>query len=198
MELNGSNILYFIAYVAPVFILSLIVLIGILNGNVIASCFFVVTMALLAFIGTLMQKSLNVKSSGPKDAVCSVFGYNFFMAPSLSSMIIMASIAYLCIPFILQGQVGVYVPLLSVLMVIFIIDFSVKLKSNCTNILGVVLGSFTGLTIGGIVASLFYYFYRNGLFLTSSTGSNNTTCSKPSNTKYKCSVYKNGQLIKQT
>ena len=198
MELNGSNILYFIAYVAPVFVLSLIVLIGILNGNMIASCIFIVTMLLLTFIATLMQKSLNVKSSGPKEAVCSVFGYDFFMVPSLSSLIIIASITYLCLPFIFEGQVNVYVPLLSVLAVIYIIDFVVKYKSNCTTMLGIILGSFTGITLSGVITCLLYSFYKNGLFLTRSTGSNNTTCSKPSNTKYKCSVYKNGQLIKQT
>ena len=198
MELNGSNILYFIAYVAPVFVLSLIVLIGILNGNVIASCIFIVTMLLLTFISTMMQKSLNVKSPGPKQAVCSVFGYDFFMVPSMSSLIIMASIVYLCLPFIFEGQVSVYGPLLSVLTVLYIIDFVVKYNSKCTNILGIVLGSFTGLTLGGIVTCLLYSFYKNGLFLTRTHGSNNTTCSKPSNTKYKCSVYKNGQLIKQT
>ncbi len=90
MELNGQNMMYFIAYVAPVFVLSLVVLIGLLNGNVIASCVFISTMALLYFICSMMQKGLGIRSTNPKQAVCSVFGSNFFLAPSLSSLLIIS------------------------------------------------------------------------------------------------------------
>lgn len=198
MELNGQNIMYFIAYVAPVFVLSLIVLIGLLNGNVIASCVFIATMTLLYFIGSMMQKGLGIRSSSPKQAVCSVFGNNFFMAPSVSSLLIIAAIAYLCVPFILNKQTELYIPLLSVLLVIWIIDFVMKVRSNCTNYLGVILGSILGASISGGITILLYNFLPKGLFLTQTSGSNNTQCSKPSNTKFKCSVYKNGQIIKQT
>ena len=198
MEFNPSNILYLIAYIAPLLVLSLVVLVGLLNGNIISSSIFVVLMLVLYVIGHLMQKGLNIVSTSPKHAVCSVFGQNLYMSPSMSSMMLIASIIYLCMPFIIKGQPVVYVPLVSVLTIVWIIDFTIKVKNNCTNNLGVFMGSLVGAILGGLVTTLLYNFMPKGLLMNQVLESNNQVCSKPTDTKFKCSVYKNGQLITST
>ena len=197
MEFNVSNVLYFIAYIAPVLVLSMIILIGLLNSNAIGAALFTCIMLIVYFVGISMQRGLGIVSTVPKHEVCSIFGKNLYMSPSLSSMMLFASIMYVILPFIMEGQIVSYIPLICVLVAIWVIDFTVKLQNNCTNGLGVVLGTIGGGCIGALFTILLYKFLNKGLLFHSTTSSNNVTCKKASNTKFKCSVYKNGQIVTQ-
>ena len=197
MEFNVSNILYFTAYIAPVLVLSIVILIGLLNNNAIGAALFTCIMLIVYFVGMSMQRGLGIVSTAPKHAVCSVFGKNLYMSPSLSSMMLFAAITYVVLPFIMEGQTVSYIPLISVLLSIWVIDFIVKLRNECTNGLGVALGTIGGGFIGGLFTILLYKFLNKGLLFHSTSASNNVTCKKASKSQFKCSVYKNGQIIKQ-
>lgn len=197
MDFNASNILYLISYISPILVLSLVILIGLLNSNAIGAAIFTCAMLIVYFIGITMQKGLGVLSKQPKHPVCSVFGENLYMVPSLSSMILFATITYIVLPFMMEGQTVSYIPLMSILLVIWGIDSFIKLKSNCTSVLGIVLGTIGGGALGGLFTFLLYNFLNKGLLFHSSSESNNVTCKKPSKSQFKCSVYKNGQIIKQ-
>jgi len=108
-----------------------------------------------------------------------------------------AAITYVVLPFIMEGQTVSYIPLISVLLSIWVIDFIVKLRNECTNGLGVALGTIGGGFIGGLFTILLYKFLNKGLLFHSTSASNNVTCKKASKSQFKCSVYKNGQIIKQ-
>lgn len=199
MEFTFSNLLYFIAYVAPAFLFMSIILLGLLNANTIGCAMYLTTTLIAYGIGYGMQKAINQISPGPKHAVCSVFGDNLFMSPSLSSLLIMSSFGFLLFPFIVGGDMNTYIPLGSFILIMWIIDFYVKMKHSCTNGLGVFFGSFTGLSVGvGISAFCYYVLKKEGLLLRNVATSNKVKCSKPTASKFKCSVYKNGQLVTQS
>lgn len=196
MEFNASNILYFIAYISPVLVLGLVVFIGLLNSNAVGASLFVSMMSVIYFIGITMQKGLGVVSTQPKHPVCSVFGENLYMNPSLSSMLLFASITYIVLPFIMTNTTTKYIPLISVLIALWVLDFVIKMRHQCTNTLGVVMGTLVGGATGGLFTFLIYKFLNSGLLFHGISSSNNVVCNRPSERKFKCSVYKNGQLIK--
>jgi hypothetical protein len=70
-----------------------------------------------------------------------------------------------------------------------------KSANYCTTPTGIVLGSFIGIIWG-----LFWYFLiqgqNNELLYYDDLLSNKVACSRPSQQKFKCSVYKNGELLK--
>jgi hypothetical protein len=85
-------------------------------------------------------------------------------------------------------------PLLSLLFVIYAIDCVVKTGNKCTSPIGIILGSFVGMVWG-----LLWYFLiqtqNPELLYYDDLISNKIACSRPTQQQFKCSVYKNGQLL---
>jgi len=86
--------------------------------------------------------------------------------------------------------------LLIFILVLLGIDTSSRLYNHCTTFLGTGLG----LLLGGILSFGYYAIIKETqpdlLYFINSKSSNNVACSKPSKQTFKCSVYKNGKLIK--
>ena len=79
---------------------------------------------------------------------------------------------------------------------ILVIDSSARIKNNCTNGLGVVFGVILGLIIGGLYVLIIDSAGYNNLLYNDDFVSNKVACSKPSKQQFKCSVYKNGELLR--
>jgi hypothetical protein len=78
-----------------------------------------------------------------------------------------------------------------------IADLLIKKSKGCLGIIGgvAILSDFVGgSAVGIMIASMMYYIGREYLFI-NETSSNATVCSMPSKQQFKCSVYKNGELI---
>ena len=70
-----------------------------------------------------------------------------------------------------------------------------KVLKKCTTYGGTVLGTLVGLVMGGVWYSIFHMSGYDSLLYFDELKSNNVQCSRPSKQSFKCSVYKNGQLI---
>lgn len=197
MELSFSNILYFIAYTAPLLIPSMLVLLSLMNSNGIGGMIYSVIMIVVYFFGVILQNTANVTMSGPKNVVCNIFGSNNYIFPSMSSLLLFATFGYVLTPLIMSGNILHYMPLVSVLGVITIVDIFVKTMNKCSNYMGIVIGSLLGGSFGALAGFLMYHNLSSGLLIQPSGESNNVVCKKPTKSKFKCSVYKNGTLIKQ-
>jgi len=116
-----------------------------------------------------------------------------FNSPAPSSLFIAFTIAYLVLPMQYNGQMN-YVILAS-LLCLFGLDAVTKIGNDCTT-LG---GSFLGALVGGILGTIWYTIFHvsgyDSLLYFDELESNNVTCSRPSKQTFKCSVYKNGELI---
>jgi prepilin signal peptidase PulO-like enzyme (type II secretory pathway) len=119
---------------------------------------------------------------------------NNYNVPSLNSVLIAFTIAYLILPMNASNQLN-YVVIFALLS-IFVIDAISKIMNKCTTIAGVILGLLTGLLSG----SLWYVLFRssgfNSLLYFDEVVSNKTYCSRPKKQTFKCAVYKNGELVK--
>jgi hypothetical protein len=110
-------------------------------------------------------------------------------------MFIAFTLMYLLLPMISNNQINFYV--IGMILTLFSVDAYVKLTNYCTVTKGVVFGGLVGLVLG---AAWFFTLklnnYESLLFFNDLT-SNNVVCKRPNNQTFKCSVYKNGQLLQE-
>jgi hypothetical protein len=116
-----------------------------------------------------------------------------FNSPAPSSLFIAFTIAYLVLPMKYNNNMN-YVILAS-LLGLFGIDAITKIQNNCTTVGGSFLGALVGFILGAIWYTIFHVSGYDSLLYFDELESNNVTCSRPSKQTFKCSVYKNGELI---
>jgi len=148
-------------------------------------------------INLFLMNQLQSKHEPRAGEVCSlidvpIFG-NAYDSPAPSSLIIAFTAAYLVVPMIFNSQMNYLV--MAFFLVIYGIDGFYKVSSQCTKTSGVILGGLTGLFLGLGWFILFHSTGYDSLLFFNDFQSNNVMCSKPSKQTFKCSVYKNGQLI---
>ena len=114
-----------------------------------------------------------------------------FNSPSVSSAFILFTLVYLFVPMHTSGSWNFFVVVL--LIWFYIMDAMIKLQNLCTPMTGIIVGSLLGSVLG------FGYYYLISTIqpklLYYTTSSNKESCSRPAQQTFKCSVYKNGELI---
>tara|TARA_B110000858_G_scaffold189145_1_gene235531 strand:- start:3825 stop:4349 length:525 start_codon:yes stop_codon:yes gene_type:complete len=104
------------------------------------------------------------------------------------------TLIYLSIPMFVNNNINIGVIVFFLIMYISSIIGKGKLNANVNNI---IIGSVTG-----VIWSILYYMLLLSSVETKKYlyyhdfDSNKVACSRPSKTKFKCDVYKNGELIK--
>ena len=197
IKLTFSNVLQLFAALAPLLLGFFLVMSSLFNQSL---------KGMVYLAGVLMASIINIflmnliKSPMSKEASnsvsCNLVELPYisqFNSPAPSSLFIAFTIAYLVLPMQYNGQIN-YV-ILAALLCLFGIDAVAKVQNSCTT-LG---GSFLGALVGGILGTIWYtLFHVSGYYFLlyfDELESNNVTCSRPSKQTFKCSVYKNGELI---
>jgi len=125
------------------------------------------------------------------------FGLNYrnFYIPYPTSVFIAFTFAYLVMPMIYNKQINYG---LVVLLSLFLgLDGYTKTVNNCTNYVGVILGTLIGGLFGLAWYSLIYSADGQKYLFFNELQSNNVICSKPTKQKFKCGIYKDGKLLRQ-
>lgn len=87
-------------------------------------------------------------------------------------------------------------PLLIFILLLGVIDTTTRYSLKCTKLQGSILGILIGLMLGTIWYNMFKLSGNSSLLYYDEYTSNKIACSKPNKQTFKCSVYKNGELIK--
>lgn len=195
IQITFSNMMRFASLLAPVLLVFFFIMLSILNQDI---------KGLIYVAGLLLATALNIpimnlmESRIPNNALltCSLIELPLitdYNSPSLSSLIIAFTFAYLYLPMRANNQMNysVIVTLLS----LFAMDAVTKITGNCTDIGGTVLGALVGTLFGTCWYTLLYAVDAGHLLYFEELSSNNVVCTMPSKQTFKCSVYKNGQLI---
>ena len=82
-------------------------------------------------------------------------------------------------------------------IILFIIDVFTKITNGCTQLPGVFTGAITGIIFGTLWYTLLQSTGNQKLTYFNDFITNNVVCSRPQKQSFKCSVYKNGELIKK-
>jgi hypothetical protein len=190
---NYPNVFTYFSMISPFLVILLFVFISIINSN-LKGFIYLLGIILLFFIILLFQSVLRIESPGDASPYCRVFEFPIpvYGVPSFNSSIFLFTIVYLFLPMLMNNIMNF--PLLILLFIMFAIDCVIKTTSKCTTPVGVVLGSFLGMVLG----LLWYYLIQAqspDLLYYDDLISNKVACSRPSQQQFKCSVYKNGQLL---
>jgi len=126
-----------------------------------------------------------------------------------STFVICFALAYFLGPQLIQGSkygismVNYWVLIFFLMYLVY--DLVVKKAIMCVDLswtsggMGRVLTDvFGGSLLGTIAVCMLYYSAMQSMLFINELNSNNEICSQPSKQQFKCSVYKNGELVKQT
>ncbi len=85
-------------------------------------------------------------------------------------------------------------PFIIILFIILFINGIHRIKYNCTTMLGAATGGFLGLVWGSLYYTMISSSSPNLTYYDDFL-SNKVACSRPTEQKFKCSVYRNGELL---
>lgn len=196
LQLTFSNIVQLFTVFAPLFLGTFLVLISVFNQNI---------KGLIYLGGVLIASVINLGimfmiGSEPVDnqgAICNLIEFPLiptqYNVPNYNSMFIMFTLVYLLLPMLANNQVNMWI--IGTIVSIFAVDAYVKLQYSCTVPRGITFGAI----IGGFLGAIWYFVFKltehESLLFFSDLVSNNVICQRPKNQTFKCSVYKNGQVI---
>jgi len=192
--LNFPSVFTYFSMISPFLVVLLFVFISIINSN-LKGFIYLLGIFMLFFVILLFQNVLRSEPDIDASPYCQVFQFPIPLrsVPSFNSAIFLFTLTYLFLPMFMNDIMNL--PLLILLIILYAVDCVIKTGNKCTNPIGVVLGSFLGLVWG-----LMWYFLIHSqnpeLLYYDDLISNKIACSRPSQQQFKCSVYKNGELLK--
>jgi hypothetical protein len=185
---NIQELMKLLTLVLPYFIVFLFIMISIINSNIKGFAYFF-GLVIIYFIVRLFQGSL------PKnqERICAIFDSFHYVHPSFISALYAYTIIYMIIPMATYDVFNI--PLIIILLIFSVIDVIVRFKYGCTNTKAVALGA----VLGAGAATIWFFMLKesgnSSLLFYDDLVSNKQSCSRKNNEQFKCSVYKNGELL---
>lgn len=195
IRLDFSNILQLTSALSPLLIGFFMVMLSILNQNVKGIIF--IAGALLATVINIFLMNIIKSPIDPNASMtCNLVELPFLMkynSPAPTSLFIAFTFAYLFLPMNFNQQMNY--PVIAVLMCLFFADAITKVFNKCATLSGTIFGGLIGFILGALWYTLFHSLGYDDLLYFDEMESNNVVCKKPSKQTFKCSVYKNGELV---
>lgn len=196
--LSFLPIINYISLLSPTIISLFIILASVLNQDlkgIIYLCGLLCTL----IIG-IMSKA-GFKGLIPENAHqgCNIFSDGFpnsqFSNPSLDTLSLIFTTTYLAAPMFYNNTIN-WTVFIGLLLITFL-NAAFRIRLNCNKTLDIIIGVLIGALCGiGYYTIINSYGGKKYLYF-SNTNSNNVVCSKPTDQKFKCVVYKNGEVISQ-
>jgi len=128
------------------------------------------------------------------NTLCSSVQYSKYGNPTFSSFVLSFTIMYLSLPMFSNGDPNFWI--FTLLITYFLIDIFIKFYKNCFIGIGdLILNVLLGATSSAAVVILMYLGGSSKYLFFNEVSSNKDICYKPEEQTFKCSVYKNGELI---
>lgn len=126
--------------------------------------------------------------------ICSSIQYSRYGNPTFSAFVFAFTIMYLSMPMFINNTINFWV--LISLIVYFLMDIFIKIYKKCIVKTGdLFLNILLGMTSASILIILMYVGGSSKYLFFNEMSSNKEICYQPSNQTFKCSVYKNGELV---
>ena len=194
----------------PLILLSSLLIFSIMSGTLQKFLFYVVTILLIIMLRLIVYKGTKSQPNTdklPLPAECSIGLINKFIPEDVlfGTYLLSYTLFYFLTPMILL-TIDSGVDSINYIIVLFFIcymflDLVMKKQMNCNrNVTGVgIVGNFfSGTLLGAGISALLYTSSVRNLLYVGEVNSENEVCSMPSKQKFKCRVYKNGELVGST
>jgi hypothetical protein len=192
VRISYPSMFTFLSLISPYLVVLVLLLNTIINSN-IKGLIYLFGVIILFFVVFLFQSSINVLSD-TTPAYCRLFSsaIPYYSVPSFNSALFLFTFTYVLIPMVSNNVLNL--PFITILLVLFAVDGTIRRQNKCTSLLGIFLGGIIGI----IIAVLWYSIINSNapdLLYYDELISNKVACSRPTKQKFKCSVHRNGQLL---
>uniref|UniRef100_A0A6C0KNS4 Uncharacterized protein n=1 Tax=viral metagenome TaxID=1070528 RepID=A0A6C0KNS4_9ZZZZ len=203
---NSMNILYSLSFYAPIIICVSIFMFSMFTNTITKAGVFFLWIFVITFLRIIIFRGIGTNNSGQEMPNICLTGVSEIFIPkdiTYSTYILSFTLMYLLMPMIMlssQSKINVINYVILAFFIFYIaFDLGIKYRLSCIGSLfsGLIIGDIlSGLFLGGVIAgplmygtALRQYLYINEL------NSNKEVCSMPSKQQFRCSVYRNGEII---
>jgi hypothetical protein len=128
------------------------------------------------------------------NTICTSIQYSKYGNPSFSTFVFAFTIMYICLPMFSNGAPNFWI--FSILLVYFFLDLFIKVYKKCIIKTGdLVINILLGLSSAALIVSLMYAGGSGKYLFFNEVSSDKEICYQPKEQTFKCSVFKNGELI---
>ena len=195
LSLTLSNILQFFSFISPTLLIFFMFMSSLFNQN-LKGIVYISGLLICSIINIIFMNLIGSGRDEEEAFSCSLFDIPMvsqFNSPYPSCMIIAFTIAYLALPMKYNKQMNYIV--LAFLMSLLVVDILTKVQNKCTTYPGSIMGALVGFIFGTLWYIIFHGLGFDSLLYFDELRSDNVICSRPTKQTFKCSVYKNGELI---
>lgn len=195
IQLSFSNMIQLVSALSPLLVGSFFIMLSLLNQNV-KGIVYLAGAVLATVLNIFVMNQIGSPVAPDASMLCNLVELPYltkFNSPSPSALFIAFTFAYVFLPMRYNDQMNY--PVIITLLCLLALDSLSKIKGKCTTAGGSVLGALLGFVFGALWYSLFHGMGYDSLLYFDEMDSNNVVCSKPSKQTFKCSVYKNGELV---
>ena len=198
-----TNIVKIISFMSP-FLLSLtLILYSILANKIVKGLVLLIGIVIVTFINYLLKNIIKSKQSINASPFCNILPFPFtykenesvFDSPSLSTTVLAFISSYLIFPMFTYGNINFPVIIFSLIFICS--NGVVEYMDKCSQAGGIVLGFIIGLILGVLYYNLIVSSGHQDIAYFNQIISDNTQCSKPGPTKFRCTKYVRGDRDKE-
>lgn len=177
----------FLSLVGPYILIGFFILLSLFNNNMKGFCY------VFGIIVMLFISNVATFTDGKSNAVCNGFFKGSLMNHvPLGILVYSFTFFYLIVPMIISSMMNYMI--LITLMLLIGVECIIQTTNQCINIGGLMVGLLIGVG-SGIVWALIIHNLNTHLTYHTDYLSDKQVCSMPSEQKFKCKVYKHGELI---
>jgi len=193
MSVGLVNIL---SFYSPIIISCSILIFSIFSMSIGKGLFYIFWLLVVTFvrIGILWM----IPGTNPRqqfaNPICAIGEILPYENSTYSIFVLLFTFFYLTTPMYISNNIN-YI-LITFFIIYIIFDILVKLTNGCVKSVVNVFGDFVGGGgLGAMIAALIYSSPIRGFLFINEVSSGGQVCSMPSKQTFKCSVYKNGELV---
>lgn len=137
-----------------------------------------------------------VDSKTKSNSKCDKMQYSTYSNSTFSAFVFAFTLMYLSYPMFSNGTVNYWVFIS--LLIYFFIDIFIKMYNECIpKIHDLVLNVLMGAASSALIITLMYTGGSSQFLFFNEMSSNKEMCSQPSKQTFRCSVFKNGELVSE-
>jgi magnesium-transporting ATPase (P-type) len=187
------NTLVFLSFYSPIIIASIITSMSFIFQNFkgIIYLAFLLGICILRNYIYMMCGSPPINSTS--NDICTSIQYSEYGNASFSAFVSSFTIMYLSYPMFSNNSPNFVI--FSILLIYFFVDVFIKIYKKCAQASDLFLNVLLGLASSALIVTLMYAGGSGKYLFFNEISSNKDVCYMPKKQTFKCSVYKNGELI---
>lgn len=185
-----------LSFFSPIIIATSVLIFSIFTSVIGKGVFYLFWILIATFVRIGILWLIPGSSVSPKyeNKVCEMGNFLPYDNSAYSTYILMFTFFYFTMPMYISNNTNYLVVLFFIIYIVF--DILVKLTNGCilhtTSLFGDIIG---GGGLGAAIAALIYFSPIQSYLFVNELNSNKEMCSMSSKQTFRCSVYKNGELI---